>query len=59
MKDSTKDKLQGVVHEVKGAVKENVGKAIGNPDLRDQGAAEKMGGKIQKKVGDVEKVLEK
>ena len=59
MKDSTKDKLQGAVHEVKGAVKENVGKAIGNPDLRDQGAAEKVGGKIQKKVGDIEKVLEK
>ena len=59
MKDSTKDKLQGAVHELKGAVKENVGKAIDNPDLRDQGAAEKVGGKIQEKVGEIEKVLEK
>ena len=59
MKDSTKDKVEGAVHELKGAVKEKVGKAVGNPDLQDEGTAEKVGGKIQKKMGDVEKVLEK
>jgi uncharacterized protein YjbJ (UPF0337 family) len=42
---------------LKGAVKETVGKVTGKPDLQDEGAAEKVGGKIQKKVGDIEKVL--
>jgi uncharacterized protein YjbJ (UPF0337 family) len=59
MKDSTKDKIEGGAHQVKGAVKEKVGRAIKNPDLELEGADEKLGGKIQKKVGDVEKVFEK
>jgi uncharacterized protein YjbJ (UPF0337 family) len=59
MKDSTKDKLEGKVHEVKGAVKEKLGRARKNPDLEDEGQAEKIGGKVQKKVGDIEKVFEK
>jgi uncharacterized protein YjbJ (UPF0337 family) len=59
MKDSTKDKIEGTAHEVKGAVKEKVGHATNNRKLENEGADEKVGGKIQKKVGDVEKVLEK
>lgn len=59
MKDSTKDKVAGKAHEVKGAVKEKVGHATNNPDLEGEGAGEKVGGKIQKKAGDVEKVFEK
>lgn len=59
MKDSTKDKVKGAAHELKGAVKEKIGKATGNPDLQDDGAIEKAGGKVQKKVGDIEKVLER
>lgn len=59
MKDSTKDKIRGKVHEVKGAVKEKVGHATDNPNLKDKGTDEKVGGKIQKKVGDIEKVFEK
>ena len=30
-----------------------------NPNLEAEGQAEKIGGKVQKKVGQVEKVLEK
>ncbi len=59
MKDSAKDKLEGKAHELKGAVKEKLGQATNNPDLEDEGTAEKVGGKVQKKVGDVEKVFEK
>jgi uncharacterized protein YjbJ (UPF0337 family) len=59
MNDSTKDKLQGAAHEVKGAVKEKVGQVTHNPDLEDEGTAEKVGGKVQKKVGDLEKVVER
>ncbi len=59
MKDSTKDKVQGAAHEAKGAVKEKVGRVVKNPNLEDEGNAEKVGGKVQKKVGDIEKVFEK
>jgi uncharacterized protein YjbJ (UPF0337 family) len=59
VKDSTKDKIEGKVHEVKGAVKEKLGRAKNDPDLEAEGQAEKTGGKVQKKVGDIEKVFEK
>ena len=58
MKESTKDKIEGTLREAKGKVKEETGKAVGNPDLEDRGTGEKVAGKIQKKVGDVEKVFE-
>ena len=57
MKDSTKDKVQGTVHEVKGAVKEKVGQVTKNPKLKEEGTDEKIAGKIQKKVGQVKKVF--
>ena len=59
MQDSTKDKIEGTAHEAKGGVKEKIGHATNNPDLEAEGKGEKAGGKFQKKVGDVEKVLEK
>jgi uncharacterized protein YjbJ (UPF0337 family) len=59
MKSSTKDKMKGSVKEARGAIKEKAGQASGNPNLRDRGTAEKVSGKIQKKVGDVKKVFGK
>jgi uncharacterized protein YjbJ (UPF0337 family) len=59
MKDSTKDQLEGKLHETKGKIKEQAGKLTNNPDLEGEGLDEKLGGKIQKKIGQVEKVLEK
>jgi uncharacterized protein YjbJ (UPF0337 family) len=59
MKDSVKDKVEGAVHDAKGAVKEKLGRTTKNPNLEDEGTAEKVGGKVQKKVGDIEKVFEK
>jgi uncharacterized protein YjbJ (UPF0337 family) len=59
MKDSTKDQAEGKFHEVKGTVKEKIGHATDNPNLEDEGTAEKVAGKVQKKVGQVEKVIEK
>jgi uncharacterized protein YjbJ (UPF0337 family) len=58
MKSSTKDKGTGKFHEVKGAVKAKVGKVIDDPNLEAEGRVEKVGGKVQQKVGQVEKVLE-
>ncbi len=59
MNDSTKDKVEGTGHELKGAVKEKIGQVTNNPDLEAEGTGEKVAGKVQKKVGDVEKVFEK
>jgi uncharacterized protein YjbJ (UPF0337 family) len=59
MKQSTKDQLKGKAHEVKGAIKEKAGRATNNPQLEGEGQDEKVAGKIQKKVGQVERVFEK
>ena len=59
MDESTKDKAEGMAQAVKGTVKESIGKALDKPDLESEGTADKVSGKIQKKVGDVEKVFEK
>jgi uncharacterized protein YjbJ (UPF0337 family) len=59
VKSSTKDKIKGRIDEGKGKVKEKTGEAAGDSDLRDRGTAEKAGGKIQRKIGDVKKVFEK
>jgi uncharacterized protein YjbJ (UPF0337 family) len=59
MDSSTKDKAKGKLDEVKGTTKEKAGEATGNADLRDRGTAEKAGGKVQRKVGDVKKVFGK
>jgi uncharacterized protein YjbJ (UPF0337 family) len=56
---STHDKVEGKVHEVKGAMKEGIGKLTNNPNLQDEGTVEKVQGKIENKVGDVKKVFEK
>jgi uncharacterized protein YjbJ (UPF0337 family) len=42
---------------VKGEVKERVGRATNKPDLEAEDQAERIGGKIQKKIGEVEKIL--
>jgi len=59
MTPSTKDQIEGKFHEVKGKVKEAAGQAVGNPDLEGEGKAENLGGKVQKKLGQIEKVFEK
>jgi uncharacterized protein YjbJ (UPF0337 family) len=59
MKKSMKDEIKGTFHEVKGKGKEKAGKVTNNPDLKAEGRAEKVGGKVQKKLGQMEHVLEK
>jgi uncharacterized protein YjbJ (UPF0337 family) len=59
MKQSTKDKAKGKFHEVRGEVKEKVGRATNNPDLEAEGQVEKIAGKVQKRIGQVERVLGK
>jgi uncharacterized protein YjbJ (UPF0337 family) len=59
MKSSTKDQIEGNLHELKGKVKEKAGQVTNNPKLTTDGQTENLAGKIQKKVGQVERVIEK
>jgi uncharacterized protein YjbJ (UPF0337 family) len=46
-----KDRIEGVGHQVKGAVKEAAGKLTGDKKTQAEGAAEKAAGKVQNTVG--------
>jgi len=59
MKSSTENEVEGDVHQVKGAIKQKVGHVTNNPNLEGDGAGEKVAGKIQNKIGQVQKVMEK
>jgi len=59
MKSSTKDQAEGKLHQLKGTIKETVGKLSDNPKLEGEGTGEKIAGKVQEKIGQIEKVLEK
>ncbi|ODT62479.1 CsbD family protein [Phenylobacterium sp.] len=48
-----KDTIKGAAKEAAGSIKQAVGKATGNEKLEAEGAAEKLGGKVQKGVGDL------
>ena len=59
MNTGTKDEVKGMAHEVKGAIKATTGKVTGNSKLEAEGHVETAAGKFQKKVGEVEKVIDK
>jgi uncharacterized protein YjbJ (UPF0337 family) len=59
MKSSTKDQAKGKAREIKGTVKEKVGRMTNNPNLEAEGQDEKLAGTVQKKIGQVKKVFEK
>lgn len=53
MKVVNKDQAKGKANEVKGTVREAVGKATGNKELQVKGKGDQMKGKGQQIVGDV------
>jgi uncharacterized protein YjbJ (UPF0337 family) len=59
MKPSTTDQIQGSLHEVIGKAKQKAGEVVNDPNLAAKGQDEKVAGKVQKKVGQIERVLEK
>jgi uncharacterized protein YjbJ (UPF0337 family) len=59
MKPSTKNEIAGKLHEVKGSIRQKAGQLTNDPDLEGKGIGERVAGKIQKKVGELEKVFEK
>lgn len=58
MDQSTKDKVEGRAHEIKGAAIEKTGELLGNKEMQADGAAERFDGKVQKNVGRVEEIVE-
>ena len=59
MKSSTKDQAEGKFHEVKGTVKEIAGKLSDNSELEAEGSGEKITGRFQGKIGQINKVFGK
>ena len=58
MKPSQKDQIKGILHETRGKLKETAGELTNNPDLTADGRSEKFAGKVQTKIGQIEKVFE-
>ena len=58
MKPSTENEIAGKVHEVKGKIKEKVGQLTNDPNVEAEGFGEKIAGKVQVKIGQVEKAVE-
>jgi uncharacterized protein YjbJ (UPF0337 family) len=48
-----KDRIEGAGKQIKGAVKEGVGKATGDEKLKNEGKADKVEGKVQNTVGGI------
>ena len=46
-----KDRVEGAAQQVKGAVKEAVGKVTGDTKTQAEGTADKAAGKVQNSVG--------
>jgi uncharacterized protein YjbJ (UPF0337 family) len=46
-----KDRIVGSGKQIKGAVKQVVGKAVGDSKLESEGRAEKIEGKVQNTIG--------
>ena len=52
-----KDRIAGSAKEIKGSVKETIGKAVGDAKLESDGKAEKVVGKIQNAIGGLKDAL--
>jgi uncharacterized protein YjbJ (UPF0337 family) len=48
-----KDRIEGAGKQIKGAVKDAVGKATGDTKLQGEGKADKAEGKVQNTIGGV------
>ena len=52
-----RDRVVGALKEVKGAVKQVVGKAAGDAKLESEGTADKIEGKVQNAIGGLKDTL--
>jgi uncharacterized protein YjbJ (UPF0337 family) len=59
MKSSTKDKIKGEKDNIKGNIKEGLGKLTGNRNLEEEGKDDQLKGKANKKLGEIKEVFNK
>jgi uncharacterized protein YjbJ (UPF0337 family) len=59
MTNSTEDKIRGGIQEVKGTIKEQVGKLTDDCELQAEGNIEKNVGKVQQKIGHAKEAVAK
>jgi uncharacterized protein YjbJ (UPF0337 family) len=59
MEPSTKNEIAGRVHEVKGTIKEKAGELANDPDIEGEGISERISGIVQKKIGQVQRIVER
>jgi uncharacterized protein YjbJ (UPF0337 family) len=52
-----KDRIAGSAKQIRGSIKEAVGKAVGDTKLRSEGKADQADGKIQNAVGGIKDTL--
>jgi uncharacterized protein YjbJ (UPF0337 family) len=52
-----KDRVAGSAKEIKGVVKQTLGKAVGDGKLEAEGKADKIEGKVQNAVGGLKDAL--
>lgn len=52
-----KDRIVGAAKEIKGKVKQTVGKAVGDAKLEAEGRASKLKGKVQNAIGGLKDTL--
>ena len=50
-----KDEIKGKFDQAKGAVKENVGRAIDDREMETEGSADRAGGKLREGYGEVKR----
>jgi uncharacterized protein YjbJ (UPF0337 family) len=54
-----KDRIAGAAKEIKGSLKETIGKAVGDVKLQSDGKSEKVEGKVQNAIGGLKDTLKK
>jgi uncharacterized protein YjbJ (UPF0337 family) len=52
-----KDRIAGSAKEIKGSVKEALGKATGNAKLQSDGRADKVEGRLQNAIGGIKDTM--
>ncbi len=52
-----KDRIAGSVKQIKGSIKDAVGKVVGDTKLQSEGKADQVEGKVQNAVGGIKDTL--
>lgn len=55
MKSGVRDQIEGTAKDAKGAAKQKIGKAMGDPQTAAEGTLDRAKGKLQKKTGEIKR----